>query len=158
MKILKSKMQTYKNTTHALYYKKAISIFICTHIALYFICIHIYICCCCEIVQCTCIFPWDKWSWKIFDNFLSNINSSYFTSLKQHEISYETDCKCIYHPKVQGINLFLSRAASSNSPRQPSSCGAKFPIFRNMFPNFQFSRLWDICLCRCDRPRLAKWR
>ena len=31
------------------------------------------------------VFPsWDKWSWKIFDNFLSNINSSYFTSSKQH--------------------------------------------------------------------------
>ena len=30
------------------------------------------------------VFPsWDKWSWKIFDNFLSNINSSYFTSSKQ---------------------------------------------------------------------------
>ena len=97
---------------------------------------------------CIYVFPsWDKWSWKIFDNFLSNINSSYFTSSKQHWTCFANiisiSLLCIVCEKKK---LFLV-AQFFPIPKHKEKNVSKFSLFKSV--RYLRVQMWQA--------RLAKW-
>ena len=71
--------------------------------------------------------------WKIFDNFLSNINSSYFTSWKHHEICFKADFKCIFSLPLWRKSIF-----------QAVKVAIAFGSLHLVAQNFPFSKTEDV--------------